>query len=121
MPLVSDDQTFRFERFEGVYFWMKDAGSPVLCKVSHEALRDCGLEDDDGASLSDTFVRHRKRIEAIAGEKYDRGHKPDDLVVVLSLDLTPRAADDLRPSMRTLTPSRSRFPLRRARKALAGS
>jgi hypothetical protein len=90
MPLVRDHEHFEFERNVGVYFFMKDDDDvPVLCKVSHEALRDCGLRDRDGASLSDTFVRHRERIEAIASHKYEQGHRPNDLVLVLSKDLTP--------------------------------
>jgi hypothetical protein len=34
-------------------------------------------------------VRHRQRIEAIAGEKYAQGHRPNDLIIVLSRDLSP--------------------------------
>jgi Protein of unknown function (DUF1488) len=91
VPLVRDREHFEFERFEGVYFWMKDRANPVLCKVSHEALRDRSARDGESASLTDTFVRHRQRIEAIAGEKYDEGHKATDLIIVLSRDLTPTA------------------------------
>jgi hypothetical protein len=89
MPLIRDQDQFEFERFEGVYFWMKDGASHVLCKVSHEALRDRSARDGENASLPDTFVRHRHRIELIAGEKYDEGHKVNDLIFVLSRDLTP--------------------------------
>jgi hypothetical protein len=88
-PLVRHDERFRFERLDGVYFSMTDAGTHVLCKVSHEALRDRSARDGEGASLSDTFVRHRDRIEMLAGEKYAQGHRPDDLVLVLSRDLVP--------------------------------
>jgi hypothetical protein len=89
MPLIRDHEQFEFERFEGVYFWMKDGADHVLCKVSHEALRDRSARDGENASLPDTFVRHRHRIELIAGEKYGEGHKANDLIVVLSRDLTP--------------------------------
>jgi hypothetical protein len=89
MPLIRDQEHFEFERFEGVYFWMKDGANHVLCKVSHEALRDRGARDGEDASLPDTFVRHRQRIELIAGEKYDEGHKVNDLIFVLSRDQTP--------------------------------
>jgi hypothetical protein len=89
MPLIRDQDQFEFERFEGVYFWMKDGASHVLCKVSHEALRDRSARDGENASLPDTFVRHRHRIELIAGEKYDEGDKASDLIFVLSRDLTP--------------------------------
>jgi hypothetical protein len=40
-------------------------------------------------SLSDTFVRHCQRIEIIASEKYGKGHRANDLILVLSKDLTP--------------------------------
>jgi hypothetical protein len=89
MSLVRDIEQFEFERFEGVYFWMKDHANRVLCQVSHEALRDRSARDGDSASLPDTFVRHRQRIEMIAGRKYDQGHRPNDLILVLSSDLTP--------------------------------
>ncbi len=89
MPLVRDHEHFEFNRFEGVYFWMRDGASHVLCKVSREALRDRSAHDGENASWSDTFVRHRQRIEAIAGEKYGEGHRTNDLIFVLSKDLTP--------------------------------
>ena len=89
MPLLRDQELFKFERHEGVYFWMKDGTTQILCKVSHEALRDRSARDGDGGSLPDTFVRHRQRIETIAGEKYELGHRPNDLVLILSKDLSP--------------------------------
>ena len=87
--LVRHDERFRFEQLDGVYFSMADAGAHVLCKVSHEALRDRSARDGEGASLSDTFVRHRERIEKIAGQKYAEGREPNDLILVLSRDLAP--------------------------------
>jgi Protein of unknown function (DUF1488) len=89
MPLVRHDEPFRFERLDGVYFWMTDGTTNILCKVSHEALRDRSARDGDAASLPDTFVRHRQRIETIAVQKHACGHRPNDLVLVLSRDLTP--------------------------------
>jgi hypothetical protein len=89
MPLIRDLEQFQFERFEGVYFLMTDGAARILCKVSHEALRDRSARDGEDASLPDTFLRHRSRIETIAGEKYEQGHRPNDLVLVLSRDLTP--------------------------------
>jgi hypothetical protein len=89
MPLIRDQELFQFERFEGVYFWMKDEALQILCKVSHEALRDRSKRDGEGVSLPDTFVRHRQRIETLAGEKYALGHRPNDLVLILSRDLSP--------------------------------
>jgi Protein of unknown function (DUF1488) len=89
MPLVRDREHFEFERFAGVYFWMRDRADPVLCKVSHEALRDRCARDGQSASLPDTFVRHRDRIEMIANEKYRQGHRLNELIIVLTRDLTP--------------------------------
>lgn len=87
--LVRQDERFRVEQLDGVYFSMTDGAAHVLCKVSHEALRDRSVRDGAGASLPDTFVRHRERIEKIAGEKYAQRHRPEDLVLVLSRDLVP--------------------------------
>jgi Protein of unknown function (DUF1488) len=89
MPLLRDREHFEFERFEGVYFWMRDRANYVLCKVSHEALRDRNVRDGGNANLADTFVRHRQRIEMIAGEKYDEGYRENALILILSKDLTP--------------------------------
>ena|SRR5436190_1187870 len=91
MPLVRDQERFEFERQQGVYFWMRDQATHVLCKVSHEALRDRSAHDGDKASLPDTFVRHRQRIEMLAGEKYDEGYRQNALILILSRDLTPLA------------------------------
>ena len=74
---------------DGVYFWMTDGTNDVLCKVSHEALRDRSARDGEKASLTDTFVRHRQRIEAIAGEKFALRRQPTDIVMVPTRDLTP--------------------------------
>ena len=50
MPLIRDHEQFEFERFEGVYFWMRDDANHILCKVSHEALRDRSACDGEKAS-----------------------------------------------------------------------
>jgi Protein of unknown function (DUF1488) len=90
MPLVRDHEQFEFARLEGVYFWMRDGANRVLCKVSHEALRERNARDGGDTSLSDTFVRHRRRIETIASEKYGGGHRPNGLIFVLKEDLAAR-------------------------------
>jgi len=89
MSLIRDQEQFEFTRFEGVYFWMRDSANQVLCKVSHEALRDRSARDGENASLPDTFIRHRERIEMIAGTKYDKGYRINALILVLSCELTP--------------------------------
>ena len=92
MPLIRDHEHFEFQQSEGVYFRMTDGAARVLCKVSHEALRDRCALDGGSASLAETFMRHRQRIEAIADEKYQAGHRPNDLILVLSEDLVPHIA-----------------------------
>lgn len=89
MSLIRHHEHFKFERAEGVYFWMTDGRSHILCKVSAEALRDRSRRDGSDASLPDTFVRHRTRIETIAKEKHAQGHRPNDIILVLSKDLSP--------------------------------
>ena len=92
MPLLRDREDFEFEQSTGVYFWMRDGAQPVLCKVSYEALRDRSACDGDNASLADTFVRHRDRIEKIADEKYPQRRRINELIFVLTRDLTPAPA-----------------------------
>jgi hypothetical protein len=89
MPLIRDHEQFEVTRLEGVYFSMRDGGTHVVCKVSHEALRDTSARDGENTSLSETFVRHRRLIEVIAGKKYDEGHRANDLILILSKDLVP--------------------------------
>jgi hypothetical protein len=59
MGLVRDREQFEFERFDGVYFWMREDADQILCKVSHKALRDRNAHDGGDADLAATFVRHR--------------------------------------------------------------
>jgi hypothetical protein len=92
MPLMRAHEDFKLEQFDGIYFGMTDGAASVVCKVSHRALRDRCALDGGNASLRDTFVRHRQRIEAIAVEKYRQGHGPNDLILVLSKDLIPPLA-----------------------------
>ena len=92
MSLMRRDERFKFEPFEGVYFWMADGANPILCKVSHQALRARSARDGQKASLPDTFVRHRRRIETITIEKYARGHRRNYILMVLSKELTPLRA-----------------------------
>jgi hypothetical protein len=89
MLLIRYHEHFRFEPHEGVYFWMADGTVPILCKVSHEALRVRSVRDGANATLPDTFRRHRERIETIAGENYALRRRPNDIVMVLTRDLAP--------------------------------
>jgi putative transposase len=72
------------ERLRRLY---PDVHTPAISTV--HALRDRSEHDGVAASLPDTFVRHRERIEMIAGEKYAQGHRPNGIVLVLSRDLSP--------------------------------
>lgn len=89
MPLIRDQEMFEFERFEGVYFWMRDGSSPVLCKVSHDALRHLAAGDGEDRSLENTFVHHRARIESIAGENYDKGPIIGEVLLIHSEQVMP--------------------------------
>jgi hypothetical protein len=75
MPLFRDREQFEFQRSDGIYFWMKDGADQVLCKVSQKALRVRNGLDGGDADLAATFVRHRVRVEMVAGKKYDEGHR----------------------------------------------
>jgi hypothetical protein len=92
MSLSRDREQFEFRRLDGVYFWMRDCADQVLCKVSHKALRVRNDLDGGNADLAATFVRHRVRIEVIAGKKYDEGHRKHALILILTKDLTPLSA-----------------------------
>jgi len=49
------------------------------------------------ADLATTFVRHRLRIEIIAAAKYQERHRKNDLILILSKDLTPRSVRQTLP------------------------
>jgi hypothetical protein len=89
MSLVRHDDRFQFEPFGGVYFWMADGATLILCRVGRQALRDRSARDGEKASLRDTFVRHRRRIETITMGKYAQGHRRNYILMVLSKELTP--------------------------------
>ena len=89
MPLTRDEELFEFTRFEGVYFWMREGADHVLCKVGHDALRDRAARDGEEESLERTFIRHRLRIERIAGANYDDGPLIGDVLLVYTEQLTP--------------------------------
>ena len=92
MSLVRHHEHFVVEPSEGIYFRMTDGSVHILCMISHQALRDRRALDGGDADLSETFMRHRRSIEAIADGKYQAGCGPNDLVLVLSKDLMPPAA-----------------------------
>jgi hypothetical protein len=90
MPLVRETEAFDFVRFEGIFFWMLDDQTPVLCKVAHDALRERSAEDGEDADDVATFTRHRGRVDQIASKNYDfgMGHA-GNVLVVSTRDLTP--------------------------------
>jgi Protein of unknown function (DUF1488) len=92
MPSFRGREQFEFHQLDGAYFWMRDCADQVLCKISHKALRDRNGLDGGDADLEATFVRHRVRIEMVAGIKYEKGHLENDLILILSKDLTPLSA-----------------------------
>ena len=78
MPLErhTDDLTAR----DGVKFWMSDGERPVLCRVSHEALRDLATSDGPDEKV---FEAYRELIEQVASDAYDAGTSVDDAGLVL--------------------------------------
>src|SRR5712692_3554083 len=103
--MVRDREHFEFKRSEGAYFWMRDGAKHVLCKVSHEALRDRSACDGENASLSDTFVRHRQRIEMIAGQKYHEAHRANDRITAGAIR-SLKASRQLPAALKRVSPGR---------------
>ena len=65
---------------DGIKFWMSDGERPVLCRVSHEALRDLA----DRVNFGGTDVEaYRELVEQVASDAYDAGTSVDDAGLVL--------------------------------------
>jgi uncharacterized protein DUF1488 len=94
MPLtrMKDDYTMS----DGVKFWMADEGRPVLCRVSHEALRDHADRVRSNVADDKVFEAYRELIEQVASDAYDAGADVDDAGCVLvtseALDRVSRSA-----------------------------
>jgi hypothetical protein len=94
MPLtrLNDDYTVS----DGVKFWMADGGHPVLCRVSHEALRDHADRVHLDCADDKVFEAYREFIEQLASDAYDAGGSVDDAGLVLvtseALDRAGRSA-----------------------------
>jgi Protein of unknown function (DUF1488) len=94
MPLtrLNDDYTMS----DGVKFWMADEGRPVLCRVSHEALRDHANRVHLDGTDDKVFEAYREFIEQVASDAYDAGASVDDagrvLVTSEALDRAGRSA-----------------------------
>ena len=63
MPLERhiDDLTAR----DGIKFWMSDGECPVLCRVSHEALRDLAERVHFEGTDENVFEAYRELIEQV--------------------------------------------------------
>ena len=98
MPLTQlNDDDYRPSAWRGIKFWMADEdGHPVLCRVSHEALRDHGGRVHLDAEDDKVFEAYRELIEQVASDAYDTGAKVDDAGCVLvtseALDRVTRSA-----------------------------
>jgi hypothetical protein len=94
MPLtrMKDDYTMS----DGVKFWMADEGHPVLCRVTHEALRDHADRVRFNVADDKAFEAYRELIEQVASDAYDAGANVDDAGCVLvtseALDRVSRSA-----------------------------
>ena len=71
MPLErhTDDLT----ACDGIKFWMSDGERPVLCRVSHEALRDLADRVHFGGTDEKVFEAYRELVEQVASDAYDAG------------------------------------------------
>ena len=76
MPLtrMKDD----YAMSAGVKFWMADEGRPVLCRVTHEALRDHADRVRLNVADDKVFEAYRELIEQVASDAYDAGANVDD-------------------------------------------
>ena len=89
MPLQRADDAYDLsDRFSGVLFPMTDGKSRIVYQVTYAALQDRASADGSGVTFDavETFLKHRRRIEQIASEKYDAGVAER---VVTAADLTP--------------------------------
>ena len=68
---------------DGIKFWMSDGECPVLCRVSHEALRDLAERVHFEGTDEKVFEAYRELIEQVASDAYDAGTSFDDAGLVL--------------------------------------
>ena len=68
---------------DGIKFWMSDGERPVLCRVSHEALRDLADRVHFDGTDEKVFEAYRELIEQVASDAYDAGTSVDDAGLVL--------------------------------------
>ena len=68
---------------DGIKFWMSDGERPVLCRVSHEALRDLAERVHFEGTDEKVFEAYRELIEQVASDAYDAGTSFDDAGLVL--------------------------------------
>ena len=68
---------------DGVKFWMSDGERPVLCRVSHETLRDLADRVHFDGTDDKVFEAYRELIEQVASDAYDAGTSVDDAGLVL--------------------------------------
>ena len=70
---------------DGIKFWMSDGERPVLCRVSHEALRDLADRVHFDGTDEKVFEAYRELIEQVASDAYDAGTSVDDAGLFSSL------------------------------------
>jgi len=68
---------------DGIKFWMSDGERPVLCRVSHEALRDLAERVHFEGTDEKVFEAYRELIEQVASDAYEAGTSFDDAGLVL--------------------------------------
>ena len=68
---------------DGIKFWMSDGERRVLCRVSHEALRDLADRVHFAGSDEKVFEAYRELVEQVASDAYDAGTSYDESGLVL--------------------------------------
>lgn len=92
---MTDKRTLAFRHEESKYdsgreamaFWGEEAGRPVVCRISREALDD-HFSDRDRLRPEAAFAKHRKEIESLARRKYILDQvEPDGSILIGTLEI----------------------------------
>lgn len=77
MPLTRLEEPYIVA--DGIRFSMRDdEGNIVICRVTHEALRDHADRQHLASTDDAVFIAYRELIEDIASEAFDAGGPSDD-------------------------------------------
>jgi hypothetical protein len=85
MPLKRGTGVPDIEKFIGATFSMTDStnGKDVVCRVTYEALCDCGASEKPPIDWLPAWETYQPKIEEIASQNYDNGKPLDDGRVIV--------------------------------------